>query len=450
MQREAVVELLAAACSATAAAGCFLNDALFLTGAADVYIDGVDEIMPVHKEKVLRLLELLLQETHKDVRLWVAARHEAQISLCRVLRCTPVFLLPLSHSQQLDYLSKQWAAKLKVHPAVVQPFAREMVNAVAHIDIKRSKDFRNHLLDPYKILKVITSVLANSDLSDEHSPITQAELRLIGTKIEKRFNNVITHPHSVFTPDSLLGLLQDTLDHLTETLDTKIASIFHQKKQALVQNVLDYFGVNNESLLRVPLHIKMVAESFVEAAGAALKSGNSLLKERLNHLDIFQHFIDLKRTSLLKKHGQMNVNPSTWYKDMEDELFMKIHQTYAMKIFYVFIGENCIKSLEKDLKKFKPYLPKEKTGILWQLENEELQFAHFTYVEYFVASWLFKNLSGKHKKEAKRVARTVFERRLGDSVATFLNLMLCDGLRLHQAALAGDEAALQVALAQGA
>ncbi|GLH02495.1 Uncharacterized protein GBIM_08491, partial [Gryllus bimaculatus] len=70
-------QLLAAAAGAGSSAVATERSvrAALSTGAVGVMVDGVDELCPAFKDKVLRLLQLLLQET-KAAPVWVSSRPE--------------------------------------------------------------------------------------------------------------------------------------------------------------------------------------------------------------------------------------------------------------------------------------------------------------------------------------------------------------------------------------
>ncbi|KAK7871461.1 hypothetical protein R5R35_010840 [Gryllus longicercus] len=75
-------------------------------------------------------------------------------------------------------------------------------------------------------------------------------------------------------------------------------------------------------------------------------------------------------------------------------------------------------------------------------------FLHYTFIEYFAASWLLENQE-KGSEVAKEVWLRLLNRDVGVGVRHILEHMLSDGLPLHRAVLEGSEGALEAALEAG-
>ncbi|GLH10038.1 Uncharacterized protein GBIM_15036 [Gryllus bimaculatus] len=131
-----VAELLAAAAGVAAGAEgevgrrC-LEAALSRSGALHVLVDGVDEVCPAYKDKLLRCLRLL--QASRAALVWVATRPEVEAELSEALGCHPCTLRPLSKEQQEAFLCSHWAAAAAaggVAPSAFQALAAELTDAL--------------------------------------------------------------------------------------------------------------------------------------------------------------------------------------------------------------------------------------------------------------------------------------------------------------------------------
>ncbi|KAK7788675.1 hypothetical protein R5R35_014465 [Gryllus longicercus] len=135
LTQEHLVQLLAAAAgvatssSAESTQRC-LKAALYDSGDIAVFIDGVDEICPSYKDKLVRLLEMLLETKVKLV--WVSSRPEAELVLTKALRCATSSLRPFSEEEQKNHLCGQWSSvdPRNRPPAAFAGLAAEMVAAL--------------------------------------------------------------------------------------------------------------------------------------------------------------------------------------------------------------------------------------------------------------------------------------------------------------------------------
>ncbi|KAK7788521.1 hypothetical protein R5R35_013318 [Gryllus longicercus] len=135
LTQEHLVQLLAAAAgvatssSAESTQRC-LKAALYDSGDIAVFIDGVDEICPSYTNKLVRLLEMLLETKVKLV--WVSSRPEAELVLTKALRSATSSLRPFSEEEQKNHLCEHWSsADLSNRPpAAFEDLAAEMVAAL--------------------------------------------------------------------------------------------------------------------------------------------------------------------------------------------------------------------------------------------------------------------------------------------------------------------------------
>ncbi|GLH13036.1 Uncharacterized protein GBIM_17686 [Gryllus bimaculatus] len=142
LTQEHLVQLLAAA-AGVAAAGVaasasssaestqrFLKAALYESGDIAVFVDGVDEICPSYKDKLVRLLEMLLETKVKLV--WVSSRPEVELDLTKALHCGTCVLRPFSEEEQKNHLRGHWSSvdPRNRPPAAFESLAAEMVAAL--------------------------------------------------------------------------------------------------------------------------------------------------------------------------------------------------------------------------------------------------------------------------------------------------------------------------------
>ncbi|GLG92422.1 Uncharacterized protein GBIM_00125, partial [Gryllus bimaculatus] len=85
----------------------FLRDNLLQSGNISIFVDGVDDVCPIHKSKLLSVLKFLLQKTNFQ-RVWIAGRTMLEEELGRATRSLPFTLRPFSAEDQKRYLLAYW------------------------------------------------------------------------------------------------------------------------------------------------------------------------------------------------------------------------------------------------------------------------------------------------------------------------------------------------------
>ncbi|GLH12720.1 Poly [ADP-ribose] polymerase tankyrase, partial [Gryllus bimaculatus] len=346
MTQEHLVQLLAAASGAAAGSALrFLEAALRESGDMAVFVDGVDEICPAYKYKLVRLLEMLLETNVRLV--WVSSRPEVQPALTKALRCAPSVLRPLSKEEQKNHLCRHWS----------------------------SVDPRNR-------------------------------------------------PPAAF-----------------ESLAAGMVAALHGAA-----------GRGQRSLLDVPLHAQMAAEAYATKAARALGTGASLRRgyTGISLYQLYRRFVERKRDLYERRFGLKDANVANLPEFADN--FEKMHQNCAM---LVLVSDGTLS--EVDSSPFRVYLDqnrlsliKERTGILWLREDEDElpHFLHYTFIEYFAASWLLQNQE-KATETAKEMWLRLLNCDVGVGVRHILEQMLADGLPVHRAVLEGSDGALEAALEAG-
>ncbi|GLH07504.1 Uncharacterized protein GBIM_12984, partial [Gryllus bimaculatus] len=305
--------LAAAAGAVSGAARRCLEAALWVSGAVSVHVDGFDELCPAFKSKMLRLLEMLLQDT-KAALVWVSSRPEIEASLHVTLRCPSVSLTSITREEQHHYLYTRWAFESQFNI----------------LSAKQSAD------------KVITAMA-------RHAPEDQS----------------------------------------------------------------------TSGLLAAPLHLEMVAEIFAKAQPASLEGDLNL-----NVCELYQKFVQLKEDDYLKKHGFGDANLEN-FACYDDDYFSRLHKNCAMFLLVAdkeFKGID-IKPFENFINKKQQALLKAKTGIMWMDEDLSVHFVHYSFVEFFAASWLSENITSE---PARAVVRSLYDSEGSDNMNTFLNWMLTE------------------------
>ncbi|GLH10395.1 Ankyrin repeat and KH domain-containing protein mask [Gryllus bimaculatus] len=209
----------------------------------------------------------------------------------------------------------------------------------------------------------------------------------------------------------------------------------------------DEAGRGQRSLLDVPLHALMAAQAYEAQAAHALSSGGRLLPESgVSRCDLYRRFVELKREMFRQRFG---LNDANFENISLVDNFDEIHQNCAM---LVLVSDGGFSSVNSDifsyyLERNRESLMKEKNGIIWLGENGKPYFAHYTYVEYFVASWMIS--AYRVNEILLKVWETLVSQDAWPGLRQILEHMLSDGLPLHRAALEGSEGALEAALEAG-
>ncbi|KAK7874073.1 hypothetical protein R5R35_004619 [Gryllus longicercus] len=320
-----------------------LRAALEDTGEIAVLVDGVDEICPAYKDKLIRLLEILLETKVQLV--WVSSRPEVEVSLSETLRCPASSLRPLSKEEQRNFLCQHWASLHGCSAAVFEPLACEMV-------------------------------------------------------------------------DSLL----------------------------------DAEGGSQRSLLDVPLHVQMAAETYEPLAAQMLHAGGGQLpKGAFSLYDLYRRFVDKKRELFKQRFGLTDAN----FENISlVDNFDEVHQNCAILelVSDGSYGDVNVLPFKNYLENNKRNIIKEKNGILWMEEEGMHRFVHYTFMEYFAASWMVSHINdqGTAFDLAKEIWHRQFHQKRFSKLRHILEHMLSEGLPLHRAVLEGGEGALEAALAAGA
>ncbi|CAD7091469.1 unnamed protein product [Hermetia illucens] len=164
-----------------------------------------------------------------------------------------------------------------------------------------------------------------------------------------------------------------------------------------------------------PLHIKMLAE----VSSEVVKRGE-LIPDTLNIITLYEKYIKLKFLIFRGEKMNQDLTNVSVTVDMEDiyPYYLEEHEILALHTFFSeeelrqFYGTK----LEEETIKYKQILKnvqagKQKYGIVFVIDSNDLQFIHRTFIEYFVAVFLVKVLV-----KPERVKKNVSELFLNEMI----------------------------------
>ncbi|GLH10625.1 Ankyrin repeat and KH domain-containing protein mask [Gryllus bimaculatus] len=184
-------------------------------GAAAVFMDGVDELCPAFKDKVLRLLQLLLMET-RAAPVWVSSRPEVNKY---VLGGTCVSLTPLTREEQCRFLTARFAHDLRPRSALAPESAERLLDAIANHVPADSEAGGGWALELYELFRKFVRLKEDEylekhgfrDANLECAPFFQDDYfsrihqncAMILLVSDKRFEEVDPQPFQAYVDDNL-------------------------------------------------------------------------------------------------------------------------------------------------------------------------------------------------------------------------------------------------------
>ncbi|GLH09553.1 Tankyrase-1, partial [Gryllus bimaculatus] len=230
------------------------------------------------------------------------------------------------------------------------------------------------------------------------------------------------------------------------------AAVFEPLAREMVDSLLDAEGGRQRSLLDVPLHVQMAAETYEPLAAHVLHAGGGQLpKGAFSLYDLYRRFVDKKRELFKQRFGLTDAN----FENISlVDNFDEVHQNCAILelVSDGSYGDVNVLPFKNYLENNKRNIIKEKNGILWMEEEGMHRFVHYTFMEYFAASWMVSHINDQETALdlAKEIWRRQFHQKRFSKLRHILEHMLSEGLPLHRAVLEGSEGALEAALASGA
>ncbi|XP_069690783.1 ankyrin-1-like [Periplaneta americana] len=202
--------------------------------------------------------------------------------------------------------------------------------------------------------------------------------------------------------------------------------------------------------MAVPLHTRLMAESFNSHLKVYKETGSPNLPEKLNVIELFHCFVKTKFSILFEEKRQIDTTkPSNkrefkrQYKEFEEE-----HMTYSLIVIFtesecrLLKPDNIVTQARSNCIKIEEGF--EQTGIIDMIKNGIPHFIHRSFAEYFCALWLRKNCD-----ENKNFLKKKLHRQELKIMWKMLNYIVSEGHNLHIAVLNNDMQKMKTLLDDG-
>lgn len=296
-----------------------------------ILFDGFDEISPSYKAKTTNLIKAL--KGSEVIQLWVATRVHEKDHLEEELE-SPVYILnPLTESNQIDFLSKFWKWNLKFYK---DPYSQEVCD-------RTYEDILEHLKE-IKLPNVFFTGQLTEDISN------------------------ILNDYPLEAVDKLVEL-REVIDKLNFTSYTK--GLLDQWNKSISDG--------DKKFTLIPLHLRMLTEVVFKK--------QFQLPKILGLFDIYYDFVNLKFNIFYDEKGKVGSTVAS--DDVREDHVQNLCEKYqelALKLFYPELSQIEFKAKDK--------IKLARSGIL-NLKEDQLEFIHRSFAEYFFSEYLVRNLENE-------------------------------------------------------
>ncbi|KAJ4448420.1 hypothetical protein ANN_10436 [Periplaneta americana] len=209
--------------------------------------------------------------------------------------------------------------------------------------------------------------------------------------------------------------------------------------------------LHDKNMAGIPLHTVMLAEAYEKILIGYNCSGNIIMPEKLDLLELYETFVEKKFHIYCKEKNNMDTTKAGVNDDLEymRESFMNNHMKCALTMFFRHTQFHSLldKRSEIELESFISRIKsgKEKTGIIVEVNAEGIpHFVHRTFAEYFVAKWLAQNYASNREL----LVHILFTQNF-DVISNIFNHILARGFDLHVSVLNHDKQAVVDLLGKG-
>ncbi|XP_069690774.1 uncharacterized protein [Periplaneta americana] len=248
------------------------------------------------------------------------------------------------------------------------------------------------------------------------------------------------------TSDQISFLVNYWCTH-NEQLDKEVATEFANNLiQITTEDILD----NKEEFMAVPLHTRLMAESFNSHLKVYKETGSLNLPEKLNVIELFHFFVKQKFSILFEEKRQIDTTKPSNKQDFEKQYkeFEEVHMVCSLIVIFTEsecrllkpdsiitqARSNCIK-IEEGF---------EQTGIIDMIKNGIPHFIHRSFADHFCVQWIIKNYD-----ENKDFLKKNLHRQELKIVWKMLNYIVSEGHNLHIAVLNNDMQKMKTLLDDG-
>ncbi|XP_060527074.1 uncharacterized protein LOC132702465 [Cylas formicarius] len=309
------------------------------------YLDGLDEVAPLYKNKAITLLQCLVGL--KVVQLYITTRPHVKADVEEALRCPAYVLNSWGDLDKIEFLGRFFAYRLSHRDS---DFRRDLETL---LDIAKDATMPSNIKNSMDVFKDRVSELLK--LSVHHQPPS----------------------------------------NLVKNLDfSPLAVLILTKWYSSVPT-------NERSVMDIPLHLKMYAEILFK--GAKLKQNINLLNLYSDFVDYKLNIFYADQRVIADSAGGSEQRLLTTVE------LTKVHQGLAAKMFFpTFDSLPGLERLEDGLRTLKSHLTGyrlPRVGLVQTRQADVPHFVHRSFGEYFLCQWLTEYLN--HASVQKILLRVV-------------------------------------------